>query len=60
MMAVAEEGQLAHYNLGVSMTAVNNQINIAGKATTYNAVSNFYDALQGSGHFADVGYDQPC
>lgn len=37
-----------------SMSSGQNQINIVGKATTYNAVSNFYDALQGSGHFADV------
>ena len=37
-----------------SMSAVNNQINIAGKATTYNAVSNFYDNLTGSGYFDSV------
>jgi Tfp pilus assembly protein PilN len=37
-----------------SMSAANNQINIAGKATTYNAVSNFFDNLNASGYFADV------
>lgn len=37
-----------------SMSAVNNQISIAGKATTYNAVSNFYDNLTGSGYFDSV------
>jgi len=37
-----------------SMTAANNQINIAGKATTYNAVSNFFDNLNASGYFTDV------
>jgi Tfp pilus assembly protein PilN len=37
-----------------SMTAANNQINIAGKATTYNAVSNFFDNLNASGNFTDV------
>ncbi len=37
-----------------SMSAVNNQISIAGKATTYNAVSNFYDNLVASGQFGDV------
>jgi len=37
-----------------SMSAASNQINIAGKATTYNAVSNFYDNLLASGRFTDV------
>ena len=37
-----------------SMSASNNLININGKATTYNAVSNFYGNLTGSGYFADV------
>jgi len=37
-----------------SMSASSNQINIVGKATTYNAVSNFYDNLLASGQFADV------
>jgi type IV pilus assembly protein PilN len=37
-----------------SMTAVSNQISIAGRATTYNAVSNFYDNLLASGYFTDV------
>jgi len=37
-----------------SMQANNNQINIVGRATTYNAVSNFYNNLNGSGHFAGV------
>ena len=38
-----------------SMTANNNQIVIGGKATTYNAVSNFYSNLTGSGYFENVG-----
>lgn len=37
-----------------SMNANKNQITISGKATTYNAVSNFYGNLDGSGHFQDV------
>lgn len=37
-----------------SMSAGANQINIVGKATTYNAVSNFYDNLLASGQFTDV------
>ena len=37
-----------------SMTANNNKIVIGGKATTYNAVSNFYGNLNESGHFTDV------
>ncbi len=37
-----------------SMTAGSNQIQIVGKATTYNAVSNFYDNLLASGQFTDV------
>ncbi len=37
-----------------SMSASNNQINVAGKATTYNAVSNFYNNLHGSGYFNGV------
>ncbi len=37
-----------------SMSAVANQISITGKATTYNAVSNFYDNLNRSGNFTDV------
>jgi len=37
-----------------SMTATSNKITIAGKATTYTAVSNFYGNLQGSGQFNDV------
>ena len=37
-----------------SMTASANAINIAGKATTYNAVSNLYDNLRASGQFSDV------
>ncbi len=37
-----------------SMSAAQNQINIAGKATTYTAVSNFYDNLSSSGFFTDV------
>lgn len=37
-----------------SMTAAKNQIRINGKATTYNAVSTFYNNLTGSGYFADV------
>lgn len=37
-----------------SMSATNNQISIAGKATTYNAVSNFFDNLNASGYFANV------
>lgn len=37
-----------------SMSAVSNQINLTGKATTYTAVSNFYDNLLGSGYFSEV------
>lgn len=37
-----------------SMTASSNSINIMGKATTYNAVSNLYDNLRASGQFVDV------
>lgn len=37
-----------------SMSATANQIVISGKATTYNAVSNFYDNLLASGQFTDV------
>ena len=37
-----------------SMLVANNQITITGKATTYNSVSNFYNNLIASGHFADV------
>lgn len=37
-----------------SMEATQNQISISGKATTYNAVSNFYDNLSSSGFFTGV------
>jgi len=37
-----------------SMSANNNQISIAGRATTYNAVSNFYKNLTSSGYFDNV------
>jgi Tfp pilus assembly protein PilN len=37
-----------------SMSAKQNQISISGKATTYTAVSNFYENLSGSGYFSDV------
>ena len=37
-----------------SMSATNNQINVSGKATTYNAVSNFYNNLHESGYFNGV------
>lgn len=37
-----------------SLTAHNNAITITGKATTYNAVSNFYNNLTASGYFAEV------
>jgi Tfp pilus assembly protein PilN len=37
-----------------SLTASANAINIVGKATTYNAVSNLYDNLRASGQFSDV------
>jgi Tfp pilus assembly protein PilN len=37
-----------------AMSANQNQINISGKATTYTAVSNFYENLNGSGYFSDV------
>ncbi len=37
-----------------SLTANSNAINIVGKATTYNAVSNLYDNLRASGQFSDV------
>ena len=37
-----------------SMSANNDKIVIGGKATTYNAVSNFYSNLSNSGSFQDV------
>jgi type IV pilus assembly protein PilN len=37
-----------------TMSAASNQISISGKATTYNAVSNFYSNLNDSGFFEDV------
>ena len=37
-----------------SLTASNKGINIVGKATTYNAVTNFYNNLNESEHFSDV------
>lgn len=37
-----------------TMSAANNQISIGGKATTYNAVSNFYTNLTESGYFDNV------
>jgi Tfp pilus assembly protein PilN len=37
-----------------TMSASNNQISISGKATTYNAVSNFYSNLNDSGYFTNV------
>ena len=37
-----------------SMSAAANTISITGKATTYNAVSNFYSNLSESGHFQEV------
>ena len=37
-----------------SMSASANQISISGRATTYNAVSNFYSNLTQSGYFKDV------
>ncbi len=37
-----------------SMSANNNQISISGKATSYNAVTNFYNSLSDSGLFANV------
>lgn len=37
-----------------SMAVNNSQINLAGKATSYNAVTNFYNNLSESGHFAAV------
>lgn len=37
-----------------SMEASQNQITISGRATTYNAVSNFYDNLSASGYFTGV------
>jgi len=37
-----------------SMASVSNQVNLTGKATTYTAVSNFYDNLIASGYFNDV------
>jgi Tfp pilus assembly protein PilN len=36
------------------MSANTSDINIAGKATTYNAVSNFYRNLSECGYFQDV------
>jgi Tfp pilus assembly protein PilN len=37
-----------------SMSANDNNVSISGKATTYNAVSNFYTNLTQSGNFRDV------
>lgn len=37
-----------------TLTANSNAINIVGKATTYNAVSNLYDNLRASGQFSEV------
>jgi Tfp pilus assembly protein PilN len=37
-----------------AMEATQNTISIQGKATTYNAVSNFYDNLSSSGYFTGV------
>jgi len=37
-----------------SMNAKTNDISISGRATTYNAVSNFYRNLTDSGYFQDV------
>jgi len=37
-----------------AMTAQANQISVRGKATTYNAVSNFYNNLNNSGYFQSV------
>jgi len=37
-----------------SMAVNNSQINVAGKATSYNAVTNFYNNLAESGHFSTV------
>jgi type IV pilus assembly protein PilN len=37
-----------------SMSASSNQVTISGRATTYNAVSNFYSNLNQSGYFKDV------
>jgi Tfp pilus assembly protein PilN len=37
-----------------AMEATQNTISITGKATTYNAVSNFYDNLSASGYFTGV------
>ena len=36
------------------MSASTNEINISGKATNYNAVSNFYTNLSDSGYFSNV------
>jgi len=37
-----------------SLSAKANQIDLKGQATTYNAVSNFYNNLTGSGYFKNV------
>ncbi len=37
-----------------SMSATQNSISVSGKATTYNAVSNFYTNLTDSGYFQEV------
>lgn len=37
-----------------TMSASKNQINISGKATTFNPVSTFYSNLSNSGYFGDV------
>jgi type IV pilus assembly protein PilM len=37
-----------------SLSATQNQITVTGKATNFNAVSNFYNNLARSGYFSDV------
>ena len=37
-----------------TMSATRNQINMSGKARTYNAVSNLYSNLTDSGHFKNI------
>jgi Tfp pilus assembly protein PilN len=37
-----------------SLSAKQSRVSISGKATNYNAVSNFYENLSGSGLFGDV------
>ena len=42
------------FDLLDAMSAANNLITVSGKATSYNAVSNFYKNLSDAGYFENV------